>query len=117
MYAFLQGTLGLQDSGCMHFCSGPLASRNQDVCIFAGDPGPHAFLLSFPRVCADVCVSGGFARVCERAMIVEYGPVATMAAQEQIHKEKVLDLQWVCEGGQDSGICAGGRPGHPGANS
>jgi len=49
--------------------------------------------------------------------IVEYGPMAAKAAQEQIHKEKVLDLQWVCEEGQDSGIWAGGRQGCPGANS
>jgi len=48
---------------------------------------------------------------------VEYGLVAAKAAQEQIHKEKVLDLQWVCEGSQDSGIWAGGRQGRPGANS
>ena len=27
------------------------------------------------------------------ARIVEYGPMAAKAAQEQIHKEKVLDLQ------------------------
>ena len=27
------------------------------------------------------------------ARIVEYGPMAAKAAQEQIHKERVLDLQ------------------------
>jgi len=29
----------------------------------------------------------------EEARIVEYGPLAAKATQEQIHKEKVLDLQ------------------------
>ena len=58
--------------------------------------------------------TNGFVKV---ARIVEYGPVAAKAAQEQIHKENVLDLQWVCEDGQDSGIWAGGRQGRPGANS
>jgi len=39
----------------------------------------------------------------------EYGPEAARAAQEQIPKEKVLDLQWVCEGGRNGGIWAGGH--------
>ncbi len=47
---------------------------------------------------------------------MEYGPVAAKAAQEQIVKENVLDLQLVSGGGQDSGIWAGGRQGRRGGN-
>ena len=50
------------------------------------------------------------------ARLVEYGLVAAKAAQEQTVKENVLDLEWVCGGGRDSGIWAGGRQGRPGAN-
>ena len=41
-------------------------------------------------------ICNGFAR---GAWILEYGPVAAKAALDQIHKENVLDLQWVCGGG------------------
>ena len=56
-------------------------------------------------------------RFVEGARIVEYWPLAAKAAQEQIHKEKVLDLQRVSEGGQNSGMWAGGRQGCKVANS
>ena len=56
-------------------------------------------------------------RFAREAGVLEYGPVAAKAVQEQIHKEELLDLQWVCEAGQDSGIWAGGRQGFPGTNS
>ena len=43
--------------------------------------------------------------------IVEYGPVGTKAEKMQVQKGNVLDFKWVFEGGQNSGIWAGGHQG------